>query len=252
MGALLPVVIPPLFGIALFKNNQRLRIAALVLGLIFSGILILITSGGGWIALICGLAFVLISWRLWMLRVVVPALGLITSAVVVFYDKTPWLMQAFSLDSFMYRVKEIWAKTIPLFKNYDIVTGLGLGSWNELYSARYGVNGYHLHNSYFQMYTDTGILGALALSWAVVVSLRLSISIISSSRQNSWYGVGVGLIGSIIAGGVFACYDVTITGTILTATSYIYLSIPLLWVLAALLVVSNKHLSLSHHKNQGE
>ena len=58
--------------------------------------------------------------------------------------------------------------------------------------------------------------------------------------------MGVGLIGSIIAGAVFACYDVTITGTVVTATSYIYLSIPLLCVLAALLVVSNTRLSLSH------
>jgi O-antigen ligase len=245
VGALLAVVIPPLFSVVLFKNSQSIRKAGLIFGLIFLVILFLTVSGGGWIAVTCGLAFVLICWRLWTIGVIVPAVGLITSAVIIFYNKTPWLMQAFSSGSLMYRVEEIWAKTIPLFKNYDIVTGLGLGSWLKLFIDRYGANNYHLHNSYFQFYTDTGILGIVTLMVAAGVFIRLSMNIISSSRHDSWYGVGVGLIGSIIAGAIFACYDVTITGTVVSATSYVYLSIPLLWVLAALFVVSNKRLSLS-------
>jgi O-antigen ligase len=181
-----------------------------------------------------------------MVGAVVPAVGLITSAVVIFYDKTPWLMQAFAWDSFRYRMIE-WSNTIHLISGYSIVTGLGPGNWVDIYNSHYGAGDIIVHNSYLQLYADTGILGGLALITAAVVFVRLSISILSSSRQDSWHGAGVGLIGSIIAGAVFASYDVTITGTIMTATSYIYLSIPLLWVLAALLVVSNKHLSLSHH-----
>jgi len=245
IGALLAVVIPPLFGVALFKNNQPLRIAGLILGLMFLGILFLTISGGGWIAVTCGLAFVLIRWRLWMIGVIVPAVGLITSAVVIFYDKALWLTQAFSIGSLRGRVV-LWSNTIRLINGCSVITGLGFGNWVDIYNSHYNTEATHIHNSYLQLYTDTGILGCLAFIIGVLVFARLSISILSSSQHDSWYGVGVGLIGSIIAGAVFACYDVTITGTVVTATSYIYLSIPLLWVLAALLVVSNKRLSLSN------
>lgn len=242
VGALLAVVIPPLFSITLFNNVRSLRVSALIIGLIFLVILFLTISGGGWIAVTCGLAFVLMCWRWRILKVVIPAIALIVSVIVVFYDKTPWLIQAFSWDSLMYRVREIWLKTIPLFEKYEILTGLGPGCWNAQFITQYGANNVHLHNSYFQLYADTGILGMAALIVAAVVFIRISWGIIKSSRQNPWYAMGVGLLGSIIAGAVFACYDVTITGTVLTATSYIYLSVPLLWVLAALLVVSSKHL----------
>lgn len=43
----------------------------------------------------------------------------------------------------------------------------------------------------------------LVLIMAVLIFMRLSINILSSSKQNSWYGAGVGLIGGIIAGAVF-------------------------------------------------
>jgi len=242
VGALLAVVIPPLFSIALFKNIRSLRIVGLFLGVIFLAILFLTISGGGWIAVTCGLVFVVMCWHLRLVKVVIPVIALIVSVIVVFYDKTPWLMQAFSSDSLMYRVREIWVKTVPLFDGCEILTGLGPGCWNAQFITQYGINNVHLHNSYFQLYADTGILGVVALIIAVVVFIRISWGIIKSSRQNPWYGAGVGLIGSIIAGAVFACYDVTLTGTVITITSYIYLSIPLLWVLAALLVVSSKHL----------
>lgn len=242
VGALLAVVIPPLFSITLFNNVRPLRVSALIIGLIFLAILFLTIIGGGWIAVTCGLAFVLICWRLRIVKVVIPAIALIVSAIVVFYDKTPWLIQAFSPDSLMYRVEEIWLKTLPLFEKYEILTGLELGCWNAQFITQYGADNVHLHNSYFQLYADTGILGMAALIVAAAVFIRISWGIIKSSRQNPWYGVSVGLIGSIIAGAVFALYDVTLTGTIITTTSYIYLSIPLLWVLAALLVVSSKHL----------
>jgi len=242
LGTLLSVILPPLFAIALFRNNTQLRLGALVLGVIFLVVLFLSASGGGWIAVTLGLAFVLICWRLWMVGVVVPTVGLITSAVVVFYDKVQWLAQSFSVNSASGRV-EIWVRTIPLFTDYHFITGIGLGAWFDLYSRLYGATPGHMHNSYLQLYTDTGILGILALITAAAVFVRLTVNILQASKQNPWYGVGVGLIGSIIAGAVFACYDVTTTGTVVTATSYIYLSVPLLWIWSALFVVAHKHIN---------
>jgi len=242
LGALLSVILPPLFAIAWFRNNTHLRIGALVLGVIFLAILFLSASGNGWIAVICGLAVVLICWRLWMIGIVVPVLGLTASAVVVFYDEAEWLAQSLSVSSLLGRV-ELWSQTVPLLTNYHIITGIGLGSWFEIYNNRYNVNQVHVHNTYLQLYTDTGILGGLACIIAVVVFLQLSVNILRASKQTPWYGVAVGFIGAIVAGAVFGCFDVTTTVTIVTATGYIYLSVPLLWVWAALFVVAHKHLN---------
>ena len=242
LGALLSVVIPLLIAMALFKEDKRLRIVALGLGLLFLGVLFLTDSGGGWIAVTGGIVFVLISWRLWTIRVVMPVVGAIAAVVFLFYDKVLWLRYSFSVASLSGRIV-LWRETIHLINGWSIVTGLGLGTWLEVYQNHYDKFVTHVHNSYLQLYTDTGIMGVITLIVAVVVFVRLSINILSSSKQNIWYGIGIGLIGSIIAGAIFACYDVTTTGIVLTADSYINLSVPLLWIWAALFVVCHDHLS---------
>jgi O-antigen ligase len=244
VGALLVVVIPPLFSVALFKNNPLLRAAGLIGGLVFTGILFMTDSGGGWIALVCGLASILIFWRIWMLWVVIPMVGIVTSIIVIVFNKIPWLMRAFSWDSFLYRTKE-WSNTFHLLKGYVFFTGLGPGNWVDVYDKQYKAGDIILHSSYFQFYTDTGVLGVVALTIAAVVFVRLSLKIRSSPLQNPWHAVGIGLMGSIVAGTVFACYDVTFSGTLATAAGYIYFSIPLLWIISALFVVSWQKLSRS-------
>ena len=205
-------------------------------------ILFMTVSGGGWIAVTVGLAIVLICWQLWTLGVIIPIVSFITLAIIIFFNRTPWLITAFSWNSFRYRITE-WLNTIHIIKGYSIFTGLGPGNWVSIYNSHYDKADIIIHNSYYQLYNDTGILGIVALIIAVVVFVRLSLKMISSTRQNPWYGAGIGFIGSFVAGAVFACYDVTITGTIPTATSYIYLSVPLLWIIASMFVVSYKHLN---------
>ncbi len=244
VGALLVVVIPPLFSIALFKNNPILRAAGLIAGLVFTGLLFLTDSGGGWIALVCGLASVVVFWRIWMLWVVIPLVGVVTSIIVIVFNKIPWLMSAFSWDSFLYRTNE-WSNTFHLLKGFSFFTGLGPGNWVDIYDKQYKAEDIILHSSYFQFYTDAGILGIAALIIAAVLFVRLSLKIRSSPPQNLWHAVGIGLMGSIVAGAVFACYDVTFSGTLATAASgYIYFSIPLLWIILALFIVSCQKLSL--------
>jgi O-antigen ligase len=245
VGALLVVVIPPLFSVALFKNSPLLRASGLITGLVFTGILFMTDSGGGWIALVCGLVSVLIFWRVWMLWVVIPLVGIITSIIVVVFHKIPWLTQAFSWDSFLYRTKE-WSNTFHLLKGSLFFTGLGPGNWVDVYDKQYRAGDIILHNSYFQFYTDAGILGIAALIIAAVVFVRMSLTIRSSPQQNPWQGAGIGLMGSIVAGAVFACYDVTFSGTLAAAAGYIYFSIPLLWIMVALFVVSYQKISLPH------
>ena len=72
IGALLAVVIPPLFALALFKNRFSLRITALVLCLFFTTVLFLSDSGAGWLAFFVGLVLVLTIWRRRLTWVIVP------------------------------------------------------------------------------------------------------------------------------------------------------------------------------------
>jgi uncharacterized membrane protein YeaQ/YmgE (transglycosylase-associated protein family) len=81
---------------------------------------------------------------------------------------------------------------------------------------------------------------------AAIIFIRLSIHLLKLSPRNSVNWIGIGLIGSIIAGAIFAMFDVTTSVTYVTNTGYIYLVLPLLWIGAALLsVVSGKLSSTS-------
>jgi O-antigen ligase len=236
IGALAAVVIPPLFVFFFFKDRVGVRITALLLWVFFTGILFLSDSGAGWIAFAVSLAFMLVCWRKWLVWILVPAGGLLTAAAIMFYDKTAWLQATFSTGSLMGRI-HIWQNTIALLRGKAIITGLGLGSWHEIYNNRYADPVPHVHNAYLQMYCDAGILGVIAMVLAGIIVIRLSINMLKSSRRDAGYWIGTGLIGSIIAGAVFAMFDVTPTITYVTASGYIYLALPLLWIGAALIAV---------------
>jgi len=236
IGALLAVVIPPLFVFAFFKNRISLRIIALVLCLFFTGILFLSDSGAGWLAVTISLAFILVCWRWWLIWVLIPAGGLLTGAAVIFYDKTAWLRTTFSTGSLIGRT-ELWQNTFILLKGKAVVTGLGLGAWFKVYSSHYGGSVPIVHDSYLQLYCDAGLLGFIAMILAAIIFIRLSMKLLKSSRRNSVNWVGIGLIGSIIAGAVFAIFDVTTSITYVTNSGYIYLVLPLLWIGVALFAV---------------
>jgi hypothetical protein len=236
LGALLAVVVPGLGAVALFPGNRRLRVVAFSLGLLFLVMLVLSASGGGWIAAACGLAFVFVSWRSWMALVVVPLAGIVTAAAALCYGQTPWLQQTFATGSLVGRVT-MWSNTIQLFHGRGFVAGLGLGSWTELYNRLFRENQIHIHNAYLQLYTDTGVLGVIAFVAATVVFVHVSRGMLPPSRQDSWHGVRVGMISGVIAGAVMATYEVATTVTVVGVTSYVYLSVPFLWVWAALFAV---------------
>jgi O-antigen ligase len=235
LGALVCVIIPPLFGIAFFQNRRSIRAGALALGLFFAVVLFLSASGGGWIASAIGLAFVFVCWRRWILSVIIPVYGILAAFAYIYYGKYHWLSAVFSVNSLSSRF-EIWRNTLHLFtlKIYYPFTGLGLGSVNNLYNSQFGRNINHTHNSYLQLYADTGILGLLGLTIAVVIFIRMSRAILSAPKQNTCYGAGIGLIGGIISYAAFALFDVTTMVPVTVDARYIYMSVPLLCLIAAL------------------
>lgn len=72
---------------------------------------------------------------------------------------------------------------------------------------------------------------------AAIILIRLSVRILKSSHRNLVRWIGIGLIGSIISGTVFAIFDVTTSVTYVSKSGYIYLVLPLLWIGAGLFVV---------------
>jgi putative inorganic carbon (hco3(-)) transporter len=249
LGALLAVTIPVLCAIAIFNRHWLIRSVSSSLSLILFGMLILSASGGGWIAAFCGLAFLPFSFRKWTAWIVVPSTGVVVTVAVFCYSHTLWLQQIFSTGSLFSRVT-MWENTLRLLSFKSAVAGLGLGNWASWYNNNFGESQIHVHNSFLQLYADTGILGVVALITATVVFIHLCTRILSQSPQRSWYGIGVGLIAAIFAGAIMAMYDVTATVTIMGISSYIYMSVPLLWVWAALLIVSEKKLAQSLPKAQ--
>jgi O-antigen ligase len=239
IGALLAVVIPSLFVFVFFKYAANVRIIALTLCLLFSGMLFLSDSGAGWLAFFLSLAFIFVCWRRWLLGVFIPIGGMLGGFGAIFYNKITWLRITFSTASLMGRVT-LWKNTFTLLKGRAAIFGLGLGSWLKVYSSHYGSNVPPIvHDSYLQLYCDTGVLGLIAMVLAVLIFIRFLINVLQTSLRNSVNWVGIGLIGSIVAGAVFAIFDVTISVTYVNDIGYIYMVLPLLWIGAALIAVVN-------------
>jgi len=132
---------------------------------------------------------------------------------------------------------DLWKNTFILLKGKAAVMGLGMGAWFKVYSSHYGGTVPEVHDSYLQLYCDAGILGLIAMVLAAIIFIRLSINLLKSSKGNSINWTGIGLIGSIIAGAVFAIFDVTTSITYVSPTGYIYLALPLFWIGVALFAV---------------
>jgi len=247
IGALLAVVVPPLWVIVFLKNNIIVRIIVITLCLFLTGVLFISDSGAGWLAVIVSMTFIVIYWQKWLVWVLIPLEGLLMGTAALFYNKLEWLRTTFSTSSFMSRIT-LWRNTLALLKGKTVVLGLGPGAWLGVYSKHYPTTVAIVHNSYLQLYCDAGILGFVAMVWAAVIFIRFSIKLLKSPRRNSGKWIGIGLIGSIIAGAVYAMFDTTHSITYVIDNGYIYLVLPLLWIGAALVSVINDKLSMSENR----
>jgi len=242
IGALLAVLIPPISIFIFLKYNNVIKITATILWLFFTLVLFLSDSGAGWLAFIVSLGFILVCWRKRLIWVLAPSLGLIAGGAVIFYYKTQWLRTTFSSISLGGRI-DLWKNTLYLIKGKTIILGLGLGAWFKVYSSHYASAVPIVHNSYLDLYCDAGILGVIAMTSAAVIFIRLSINLFKSSLRNLENWIAIGLIASIIAGAVFAVFDVTTSITHVFDKGYVYLSLPLLWIGAALFALINAKFS---------
>ncbi len=130
------------------------------------------------------------------------------------------------------------------------LTGLGLGCWalarwETTALGTSEINGItHAHNAYLELYSNTGIVGALALLVALAIGLKLSLDIIRSPRTHPWYGFGVGVILACVATLLVAMVEGAPMGVPLVGEhTYYYVVSPIVWTLCGLLVIAHRHIT---------
>jgi O-antigen ligase len=238
LGGAFAVVIPALVSIAFFLQRGWIRVAAGILALVFTFILVLSASSGGWIATVAGVMVVLFfrgTKTFWSSMLVS---GTSTGATFPFWHSASWVGVVFSVNSLLGRFK-LWRVTLVALKDSPLA-GLGLGGW----VSKVPVENYDIspHNAYLQLYSDTGILGFVAFIISAVVSFRIFWQILHCSKDSLYYGVALGIAAGVISGGIFALVDVNTIVMIPVNEGYLFFAVPFLWLWAALLVVSHQHL----------
>jgi len=249
LGGASAVVIPGLFAIALFRQRAWLRWSAGILAAIFGGILVLSASGGGWIAAIAGIFIVLLyrgAKTFWGTSL---ALGAAVGATFPIWHNANWVGVVFPWGNILSRL-EIWQATIAALKDHPL-TGLGLGGWWSKLPSYTPAGG--PHNAYLQLYSDTGALGLIALVIAIIIGVKIFRQILHSDKDSLNYGIAVGIAAGIIAGGVHAFVEVNTNVLIPIGNEYLHFAVPLLWLWAALFVVScQRLLGDSTNGNKGQ
>jgi O-antigen ligase len=233
LGVFLAITVPVFFALGLFQKG-RLRWLGFGAALFLLAAVFLTASGSGWGAIACGAIFVLAVWRRKTLWVTVPAAVATGIIIAVNYHRFSWPSLVFSTESLMSRV-DLWRNAFPLLTK-SWFTGLGLGDWPVTFD-----HWPNAHNAYIELYADTGLLGGLAMGAAAVVFVRMSLKIIKSRARGAWYCLGTGLIGGFLGGAAASVFEVADYGTFWNPELH-YISIPLLWIMAALFVVSYSRL----------
>ena len=246
VGGALAVVIPGLAAVALFRQRAWVRWSAGILAVIFGGILVLSASGGGWIATIAGIFIVLLYHRARTFWVTSLASVVAVAATLPIWYNTTWIKAVFPIQSLLGRL-ERWQATIVALKDSPL-TGLGLGGWWSKVST-FGMLG-GPHNAYLQLYSDTGALGMIALVLAVIISVKLFRQILYADKDSPIYGITAGITAGLIAGGIHALLDDNMNVLIQIGNDYLYYAVPLLWLWAALLVVSCQRLLQNTEKDK--
>ena len=239
LGGAFAVVIPALVAITLFRQQVWVRTVSGILALIFVFILVLSASSGGWIATVAGVMIVLFCRGVKTFWSSLLVSGAATGATFPLWHNASWVEVVFPIGSLLGRL-ELWQDTVAALKEHPL-TGLGLGGW----VSKVPVKTFQVspHNAYVQLYSDTGILGFVALIVAAIMSFRLLWQILHCSKDSPYYGVAVGVGAGIISGGIHAIVDVNTNVLIPIGEGYLFYAVPLLWIWAALLVVSHWNLT---------
>jgi hypothetical protein len=235
------VVIPGLVSLVLFRQRPWLRWSAGVLAAVFTFIIVLSASPGGWLAAIAGLLFVLMAFNYKVFWTFLISLGIAAASIFV-WVKPEWMYQVFSFPLYkLSRRVEIWGATVTALKDHPL-TGFGLGGWWSSVPAQTAAEGTP-HSAYLQLYSDTGVMGLIALIAAAIITFRLIWQIWRSDRNSPGFGMALGIGAGIVAGGAHALVEVNTNVLIPIRDTTIYFAIPFLWMWAAFCVAAHHRLA---------
>ena len=250
IGLLFSSIIPVLLGSLLFDGTTTSRIWLASLVILLLSILFLSASTEGWIAFGISAFFAIVYWRKIAALFLIPLSAVLTGLALFYYSSTTWLQSSLDIQSILQRI-DIWVKTIPLLSSFHSFLGLGLGNWAEVFNNFYYPGYTHMHNNYFQIYADMGVFGVISIFVGAVIFILTAHKILQSTDKGILKGLTIGLIGSFLGGIFFNMLDVTLNGLIVSHNSYIYLSVPIFWVWAALYVVLFQRMFPQHPPNIG-
>jgi len=168
----------------------------------------------------------------------IACLSFIVITLVLTWDS---LRSLLAWDSITGRLP-IWGDTLDMLADAPL-TGLGLGCWALTYHGTAAITSEitHAHNAYLELYSNTGVLGAIAFVFFLLIGLKLAWGLIKSPRNNPWYGFGVGVVLACAATLLVGVVESAPTGVPLVASdTYYYLISPVPWILAGLLVIARK------------
>ncbi|MBI2854969.1 MAG: O-antigen ligase family protein [Chloroflexi bacterium] len=150
------------------------------------------------------------------------------------------LLRLVMLESVKGRIP-VWLDTINMIRQHPL-TGLGLGSWATLYHPDGTIDWLgHPHNAYLELYSNFGILGAMALIGVAGIGAREGWRIVTSMPRDVWYGFGVGVLAACILTFLIGFLESAPVGMPASgANRYLYTVSPVWWMLLALLVLARR------------
>ncbi|MFC1948665.1 O-antigen ligase family protein [Chloroflexota bacterium] len=247
IGASLSVIIPTLVGVALSTQRVGVRWGAGLLAALFTVILALSASGGGWIAATAGVLIVFLFHRSRIYVAAFAGLAALIGATFPVWHNASWVSTVFSVTGIVNR-SHIWQSTIDSLLNHPF-TGLGLGGYWTYVTDRSPLGG--PHNAYLQLHADTGVIGIIALILAAIIFFKIFWWILHSDKNSPGYGIALGIAAGIISGGVHALVDVNTNVYIPMEENCLYFAVPFIWLWAALLVVVYQRLKVSEGITSG-
>ncbi|MBT9145554.1 MAG: hypothetical protein DDT42_01426 [candidate division WS2 bacterium] len=237
-GSALAIGLPLLLALALYKGLIYIRIVSAVLFLALFTLHLLNASAVGWISSIFGLTFVLTFWKPWFFSIILVLIGIGGYFSSFLWHQTTWFSQLFPVGSLIARI-DFWNKTINLLKDHPF-SGLGLGMWFKLFNSQYNTGVISPHNTYLQLYSDTGLIGFAGLLLGLVIFIKLLRYVLKTDQKPYWFGALMGFYGGFISAIINGLLEVTTSQTLTQSgnPSFTYIYLPYLWVWLGFMVVA--------------
>jgi hypothetical protein len=137
----------------------------------------------------------------------------------------------------------MWADVMHMLREH-LLTGIGLGNF-PLIIANYSEYRWMetAHNTYLQVYADTGLLGGLAIVVAAILYLKLLRDIKGASNTDPAYALTLGVAAAVFAVAFYGLYETSPVGYYIRVEGVRFYSLsPLLWVFGGGLVWSYRRL----------